>query len=414
MMGLFDFLKNRKTRQNNLKLLRMLNGTYPVFSQFGADIYASDVVQQAIYTIVTEMKKLKPRHVRRTDFDLTPVYDDVQRVLDQPNVIMTRSDFIEKITWQVLLNYNCFIYIQRDRNTGRVTGLYPLSPAEITFLESAGQLYVQMRFRSGESYTLPYQSFIHIKLHYSVNDLMGGGENGQPDNQALLETLRLNHTLLEGIKKALHSSFAVNGIVKYNTMLDGDRMQAEISAFEDKLTRSKSGILGIDNKSEYIPLKRDIALVDEATLKFLDDKILRNYGVPLCILRGDYTTEQYEAFYQRTLEPLIINFSEAFTRGLFTDRELGFNNEIIFYPKELIFMNTTQTIQMVNLLGQSGTLFENEKREAFGLPPLEELQGVRLQSLNYVDVSIAKDYQLGLYQGEPRKAEPEESPGDEE
>lgn len=410
-MGLFDFLKNRKTRQNNLRLMKMLNGAYPIFSQFGSDIYASDVVQQAIYTIVTEMKKLKPRHVRRSAFDLTPVYDDVQRVLDQPNVLMTRSDFIEKITWQVLLNYNCFIYIQRDRSTGRVTGLYPLSPAEITFLESAGRLYVQMRFRSGESYTLPYRSFIHIKLHYSVNDLMGGGENGQPDNQALLETLRLNHTLLEGVKKALNSSFAVNGIVKYNTMLDGDRMQAEISAFEEKLTHSKSGILGIDNKAEYIQLKRDIALVDEATLKFLDDKILRNYGVPLCILRGDYTTEQYEAFYQRTLEPLIINFSEAFTKGLFSDREIGFNNEIIFYPKELIFMNTAQTIQMVALLGQSGTLFENEKREAFGLPPLEELQGVRLQSLNYVDVSIAKDYQLGMYQGNP-ESEADDDAGD--
>ncbi len=36
----------------------MLNGYTPIFSQFGNDIYASDVVQQAIVCIVDEMKKI--------------------------------------------------------------------------------------------------------------------------------------------------------------------------------------------------------------------------------------------------------------------------------------------------------------------------------------------------------------------
>lgn len=392
-MGLFDFFKNRKERKENMRYAKMLNGTFPVFSQFGNDIYASDVVEQAVYTIVTEMKKLKPRHIRREGFDLAPVYDNVQRVLDDPNYLMSRSDFLEKITWQVMLNYNAFIYIERDTNNN-ITGLYPLSPVQVDFLESGGRLYVNMYFNGGDDFILPYDSFIHVKTHYSVNDLMGGNENGQPNNAALLNTLELNYTLLQGVKKALNSSFAINGIVKYNTMLDDGRMEAEIKAFEAKLANSQSGILGIDTKADVIQFNRNLSLVDDATLKFVDDKILRHFGVPVEIVRGDYTTEQYEAFYQKTLEPLIINLSEAFTKRIFTERELGFRNEIVFYPKELIFMNTSQTLEMVNLLGQSGTLYENEKRVAFGLEPLEELRGVRLQSLNYVDVSIAKQYQL--------------------
>lgn len=376
-----------------MQYARMLNNSYPIFSQFGDDIYASDVVQQAIYTIVTEMKKLKPRHIRREGFDLAPVYDSVQRVLDQPNELMTRSDFIEKITWQVMLNYNAFIYIERD-NGGNLQGFFPVQPVNITFLESAGRFYVQMLFKNGEEYILPYDSFIHIKTHFSVNDLMGGNEEGQPDNGALLQTLSLNDTLLQGVKKALSSSFAINGIVKYNTMLDDGKIQAEIEAFEQKLASSQSGILGIDNKADVVQFKRDLQMVDESTLQFIDDKILRQFGVPVEIVRGNYTVEQYQAFYQKTLEPLIINYGEAFTKALFTEREMGYRNEIIFYPKELIFMSTQQTLEMVNLLGQSGTLYENEKRTAFGLEPLEELRGVRMQSLNYVDVSIAKNYQL--------------------
>ena len=78
--------------------------------------------------------------------------------------------------------------------------------------------------------------------------------------------------------------------------------------------------MGIDNKAEIVQFKRDLKIVDDATLKFIDDKILRNFGVPVGIVRGDYTVEQYQAFYQKTLEPLIINMSEAFTKDFHRPR----------------------------------------------------------------------------------------------
>lgn len=398
-MGFLDLFKGNSKKElaaPNMNYASMLNNTTPVFSQFGNDIYASDVVQQALYTIVTEMKKLNPKHVRREGFDVAPVWGNVQRVLDNPNELMTKSDLLEKITWQVLLNYNSFIYLDRDRKSGLLLGLYPIQPTQVTFLESGGRLYTQMLFRNGQEYILPYDSFIHIKTHFSVSDLMGGDESGQPNNEALLKTLNLNNTMLQGVQKALQSSFAINGIVKYNTMLDDGKIAESIAEFENKLAASQSGILGIDNKADVIQFKRDLETVDETTLEFIDDKILRHFGVPIEIVRGNYTTEEYEAFYQRTLEPLIINYCEAFTKRIFTKREQeGFENRIYFYPKELAFMSTSQTLSMVHELGQSGTLYENEKRVAFGYDPLPELVGVRLQSLNYVNVDDARRYQIG-------------------
>lgn len=147
-------------------------------------------------------------------------------------------------------------------------------------------------------------------------------------------------------------------------------------------------------KGEFIPFQNKIQLVDQPTLQFIDEKILRHFGVPLPILTGDYTKEQYEAFYQKTLEPLILSISQAFTKVLFTDREKSFGNEIMFYAKALIFMNTTQKLEMIRLLGDSGALFENEKRIMFGLQPLPELAGQRMQSLNYVNSNVADKYQL--------------------
>ena len=381
-----------------------LNGWIPIYSQFGENIYASDVVQQALKCIVDEMKKLNPTHIRLKDNDPVPVSGNIQTVLDNPNAIMTTSEFLERICWLLLMNYNAFIvptyYVWIDDKTGverrRYESLYPINPIEVEFIEDAGgRLFVTFYFMNGYSTTIPYDSVIHIKYNYSVNEYMGGNAMGQPDHEALLQTLKLNDQLLRGVAKAMKASYAVNGVVKYNTLIDDGSTEAALKELEQKLQNSESGFLPLDLKADFTPLEHKSQIVDEATLKFIDEKILRNFGVPLPILTGDYTKQQYEAFYQKTLEPLIIAISQAFTKKMFTDRERAFGNKITLYPKELIFMTVEQTLEMINLLSPTGAMYENEKRAALGLKPLPELEGLRYMSLNWINANNADQYQVG-------------------
>lgn len=394
-MGLFDFLKKRPDPPPTAAPAQVLTGYAPIFSQFGQDIYASDVVQQAVSCVAKEMKKLKPAHVARRGSDNVSVEGPIQSVLDAPNPLMTTADFLEKITWSLYLNYNAFV-IPVWTSSGTLEALYPIQPANVTFLQDAsGEMFVQFSFNNLYKCTLRYDDVIHIRYHYSVNELMGGNQLGQPDNAALLKTLELNETLLQGVSKALKSSFAVNGVVKYNTLLDEGKTEAALQDLAEHLRKSESGFLPMDLKGEFIPIKREAKIVDGDTLKFIDEKILRFFGVPLCILTGDYSKEQYEAYFQQTLEPLILAYGQAFTRTLFSRRESnGFGNKIVFYSEELIFMTMSQKLELVRLLGDSGALYENEKREIFGLRPLPELEGVRKQSLNYLDTKLAAQYQV--------------------
>lgn len=401
-MGWLD--KFFKKAPKNSKFAPTFDGFTPIYSQFGTNIYASDVVQQALKCIVDEMKKLTPTHIRLMNNDPVPIKGNVQDVLNNPNRLMTTSEFIEKTVWMLLLNYNAFIiptyYTWVDDKTGAekryYDSLYPINPTQVDFIEDAsGRLFVKFWFWNGETTTIPYDDVIHIKYNYSVSEYMGGNRFGQPDNQPLLDTLELNTTMLNGIAKAMNSSYAVNGIIKYNTLLDDGKMEQNVKALEKKLQNSESGIMPLDLKGEFIPFPRDIKMVDEPTLKFIDEKILRNWGIPLAILTGDYSKEQYEAFYQKTLEPLITAVSQAFTKKMFTSREKAFGNLIKFYPKDLIFLSTTQKLELVNLLAPTGAIFENEKRTMFGLMPLEELEGKRYMSLNWVDADMASDYQMG-------------------
>ncbi len=403
-MGWFtDLFKKQTENPTETKYAEVMNGYAPIFSQFGQNIYASDVVQQAISCITQEMKKLRPEHIREVGNDVTPVDSSLQMVLNNPNPLMTTSEFLEKITWLLYLNYNVFIiptyYEWKDKDgviKRKYDGLYPITPTQVDFIEDArNKLHVKFYFNNGQSYIVKYSDVIHIKKNYSVNQYMGGNEQGQPDNDALLKTLNINHQLLQGVASAMKSSFAINGVVKYNTMLDEGKTEAALKELESKLKKSESGFLPLDLKAEYIPIKKELSLVDATTLKFIDEKILRHFGVPLPILTGDYTKEQYEAFYQKTLEPLIISFSQAFTKVLFTDREKGFNNTIKFYAKDLIFMSVDQKIAMLKELAPTGALYENEKRVMFGLMPMPELVGKRYMSLNWIDSNDASKYQTG-------------------
>lgn len=394
-----------KRQPKNSKFAPTLNGFLPIFSQFGTNIYASDVVQQALKCIVDEMKKLNPSHVRYVNSDPTPIKgSSIQAVLDNPNRLMTTSEFLEKICWLLLMNYNAFVvptyYVWTDPNTGAekryYEALYPIKPTQVDFIEDAtGRLFVKFWFWNGDTTTLPYDDVIHIRFNFSVNEFMGGNETGQPDHEALLKTLELNEQLLKGVAKAMKASYAVNGVVKYNTILDDGKTEAALRDLEQKLLANESGFLPLDLKAEYFPIQKAASLVDKDTLKFIDEKILRNFGVPLCILTGDYTKNQYEAFYQKTLEPIIVAISQAFTKKVFTSREKAFGNRIELYPKQLIFLSMEQTLKMIEMLSPTGGLFENEKRTALGLAPLPELEGKRYMSLNWIDADNANEYQVG-------------------
>ena len=403
-MGFRDWFSGLFRRQpKNSTFAPTFNGFAPLFSQYGTNIYAFDTVRQVLACIAREIKKLNPTHIRIRNGDPSPVKSTVQDVLDNPNELMTTAEFLEKCIYLLLLNDNLFIlptyYTWIDEASGAerryYESLYPIKPSQVDFIQDqTGTLFVKFWFWNGETTTVRYADVIHVRRNFAVNEYMGGNEFGQPDHDAILDTLNLNREILKEIAKAAKASYAVNGIVKFNTLLDDGKTEKALKELEQKLKNNESGFLPLDLKAEFVPIEHKNEVVDDSVLDFIDKKILRFWGVPRCILEGDYTKEQYEAFYQSCLEEIIKSISQAFTKKLFTDREKAFGNRVELYPKELIFMTVSQTLEMINILAPTGAMFENEKRTALGLRPDPALEGKRYMSLNWVSADIAEQYQL--------------------
>lgn len=403
-MAFRNIFRGYKEKKLMKEYAKMLSGGIPVFTQFGNDIYASDVVNNCIRSIATEMGKLEPKHIRTTNNIQSNVNSSINRLLKfGPNEFMTTKDFLEKCTWIYEKNYNCFIYPMHDLKEvagGTVryyTGFYPLNPTNVDFLEDVeGKVYIKFYFGNGENYTLPYSDIIHWRKDFSDNDIMGGDVNGNPKNQDILKVLKVNHTITEGLDKAVKSSLSIRGLLKIQTLLDDDKQEEERKEFERKLLNSQSGIMPIDLKQEYIPLNVNPTVIDKNTLEFVERKILNHYGVSLPIINGDFTDEQYQAFYEKKLETNIIGLGQAFSKTLFTSRELDHGNEVIFYGQKLLFTNTKNKIAVADILGNRGALTDNQLLELFGYPPFEG-GDTRHMSLNFINRDIADNYQMNKF-----------------
>jgi ribosome-binding factor A len=198
------------------------------------------------------------------------------------------------------------------------------------------------------------------------------------------------------LAKSLNMQTSLNGFIKIRNMVDLDKKLLKIKEFEKQLQDNASGFLALDIIEDVIPMQKQVQLLDATTLEFIDRKILRFWGVSIPIINGDYTKDQYDAFYQKAIEPIVKTFAQAFTKGIFTKhRAQGFNNRIDFLVKELIFMNTDQKLNLFKDLSAQGGAYVNEYRQAFGMRPDPALAGVRMQSLNWVDTKYAKEYQTG-------------------
>lgn len=403
-MGVINLLKKYRDKKVIAQYAKMMKGYVPVFSQFGDDIYASDIVQIAIGCLQRDLSKLCPKHIRvdpNTGLQ-TVVNDEITKLLKfGPNPLMTTSEFIEKIVYLREVNKNVYIYptynkipLGNNQYKRQYTGLWPLNPLEVEYVEDdKGELYVKFYFSDGEPYIFPYNDIIHWRKNYSANDFVGGDITGRSDNKALLKLLNVNDTIIQGLEHGIKAPLEVRGIVKVNTMIDDEEQQKEREKFEAKMKNTQSGILAIDLKSDFIPIKIDPKIIDKDTMEFIDKKILANYGVSLKIYNGDFTEEDYQAYYEKTLEPDIISLGRAFTKALFTQRELEVGNEIIFYQQGLMYMNTSNKIAAVDILTRLGTITDNQVLSIFGYPPFEG-GDIRHMSLNYINRDIADQYQL--------------------
>src|SRR5690606_15126997 len=245
--------------------------------------------------------------------------------------------------------------------------VWPINCTMAEFLEDASRtLNVRFFFADGGQVVLPYSDVIHLRRHFFRSDLLS--EPNTPINA----TLSALHTVQGGLAQAVKTCAHLRGVLKFQGLLKESDIEANRKRFvEQYMTLQNSGgVAALDGKADYIELKNQPIVVNAAQWKELREAVFRYFGVSEAIVKGDYTEDQWNAFYESTIEPLAVQMSLECTSKLFTAREIGHGNEIIFEANRLQYASMKTKLDLRQMVDR-GALPPNEWREALNLAPIE-------------------------------------------
>ena len=337
------------------------------FSSFGTDIYANDTVRACIRTLSEHSSKANVKVIRRIGKDIAPGDVKLQRMIQyRPNMYMNGKDFLSKVRTTLEINNVVFIYIMRD-NLNRCIGIYPMPHGQYEAVEVDGRLYIKFSYPSGIVMAHSWEDLAVLRKDYNKSDIWGD------PNDAILTSLDLLTTTNDGMANAIKSTANLRGIVKTKQamMLNEDIKKLKDDFVKDYMNLTNtSGIAALDASLDFTPVDLKPQLANYKSVEDLRLNIYRYFGVNEDIIMSKASGDAWEAFYEAKLEPFLLALSLELTNKIYTDREKGFGNEILFEANRLQYASTTAKMGMVQLIDR-GVLTINEYREILNLSPVE-------------------------------------------
>lgn len=387
-MGILDRVFKKKNEHRTGATLVNENGT---FTQWNGDAYGNDIYRGAVDAIARNAGKLKGSHrIQYADHQQKTGDCKLNRILQvRPNPYMNAYDFLYKMVTRYYLFNNSFALLDKDER-GNLQAIYPITASHVEMLsDEYNNLYCRFTLISGAVVVFPYSDIIHLRRNFNSNDLLGD------DNGALYPALELAHTQNEGIINGIKAGASIRGILSFTQIMSPTKIKEEKDAFiKDYLDMGNDGgVIATDQKMEYKPIESKPVILDAAQAEQTKKKIYNYLGVTEEIVNSSYNEDQFSAFYESVLEPISVALGMEFTTKIFTDREIAFGNEIIFESGRLAFTSNATKVNLIKELMPMGLLTTNQALEILNLPSVED-GDKRLQSLNYIDQSIASEYQL--------------------
>lgn len=365
-MNALQKLFKRKTEPAQGISLEIQSG----FTAFSGTAYGSAAFRGAVDAIARHTAKLQV-HCDRAG---------VENLLQNtPNPYMTAYDLLYKTATAYYSTNNAFILIQRDRD---ISAFYPLTPASVEFIGAQdGTIYARLIFADGKDVLLPYADLIHLRRHYSTNELLGS------DNAPLYPLIDTAHTLTEATGAAVKNATNIRGVLKFTSLVNPAQVKAEKEQFVSDYFNpaNNGGIAATDQRFEFVSTAQMAYNVPSELTESVNKQICAYLGVSPKIVAGEYTEDEFAAFYESLIEPFAIQMSLEFSRKC--------GAEIKFTAERLEFSSAATRISLLRELLPLGVVSINEARRLLSLPEVPDGEK-RLQSLNYVAADKADAYQL--------------------
>jgi HK97 family phage portal protein len=363
-LGLFNRLKNA----TKVSRYKMVTETGNGFFSWNGKLYHSDIVRACIRPKTKAIGKLVAKHIRNDANGIKTNPDAYIRfLLEEPNPIMSGQVMQEKVANQLALNNNAFILIIRDEY-GYPCELYPIPCSGVEAIYINNELYLKFYFLNGNISTFPYTEIIHLRDDFNENDIFG-----ESPAKALTSLMEIISTTDQGIVKAVKNSSIIQWLLKFTTALRPEDLKTQASDFASNylsLNSTSIGVAAVDSKAEAIRVEPKDYVPNASQMDRTTQRIYSFFNTNEKIVKSTYNEDEWISYYEAIIEPLAAQMSGEYTRKLFTRRERGFGNKIIFEASNLTFASM-QTKLALQAMVDRGAMTPNEWREILNLAPIE-------------------------------------------
>lgn len=364
-MSFFSRLFNRSPSKTRFELIEDKgNGFYT----WNGNIYKSDIVRACVRPKVKAIGKLIPQHLRNSKegFSVNPeLY--IKFLLEEPNPYMSGQVFLEKMAMQLALNNNAFALIVKDEN-GYPFEMYNIQCTGVEAIyDNIGLLHLRFYNNNGKTVTYPYVDIIHIRQDINENDIFG-----ESPRDALLPLMNVITTTDQGIIKAVKNGGIIRWLLKFNQALRPEDIKSKTDEFTESFLSSErsGGAAGIDSKVDATQVDPKDYVPNAAQMDRTTKRIYSLFNTNEKIVQSNYTEDEWNAYYESEIEPLAMQLSSEYTRKIFTRRERGFGNKIIFTANNLQYASMRTKLGLLSMVDR-GAMTPNEWREVLNLPPVE-------------------------------------------
>lgn len=357
-------------RQQTVMRVKLITEHGSWYRTWDGSLYKSDIVRAAIRPKAKAIGKLAAMHIRETAGQMQINPEPYLRLLlDEPNPYSGGQVFRERLATLLQLNNNAFVQIVRDPD-GMPAQLYIIPAATVeAMLRPDGRLWMKFQMTDGKLLELPYSDVIHLRDEYAENDIFGA-----PKAEALRQLLEVINASDQSIVQAVKRSAFIRWLLKFKQQLKPGDMRRNVEEFSEQYLSlgNETGILPQDGRFDVEPL-RDTGQQFVPSTQMQKQAVERIYAffrVNEAIVKATYDENQWLAYFEAEIAPLAQQMSEEFTRKLFSRRERGFGNRIVFDATSLTFASMQTKLGLVQMVDR-GALTPNEWRRILNLPPIQ-------------------------------------------
>lgn len=338
------------------------------FYAWRGNLYQSDIVRSCVRPKAKAIGKLVAKHIRDSkDGPQINPEPYMRFLLEEPNPYMTGQMLQEKMATQLELNNNAFALIVRDEN-GYPMQIYPIPciTAEAVH-DKVGTLYIKFFLKNGKSKTFPYSDILHLRQDFNSNDLFG-----DPPAEVLTSLMEIVNTTDQGIIKAVQNSNVIKWMLKFKQALRPEDIRKNVNEFVREylsIDSETGGAAATDAKFDAEQVKPESYVPNAAQMDRTTQRIHSFFNTNEKIVQSKYNEDEWISYYESQVEPLAVQMAGEYTRKLFTRKERGFGNRVMFEASNLAYASMKTKLGLVAMVDRR-SLTPNEWRATMNLAPL--------------------------------------------